>query len=208
MIALACLGLAACAESVDDASARRRNAGEAPGAADGQPPDTRVCTMQAKAYIGFGSTDPSLARRDQTADVDRARVKPFTALAGEYARVLGRTPESLASKGAVFDEAQPRWYQEPKATAGSVYTSYAVAFDGCLSFTSEDARFAEAPTATSAESTCRTMARRFWSRAATDEEVGACVAVAMTSSAAEPEPRRRWAYTCASVLGAAGFSAY
>jgi hypothetical protein len=52
------------------------------------------------------------------------------------------------------------------------------------------------------------MQHTFWNRAPNPDEVGACVDMATNGTASEPDPRRRWAYTCASVLTAAGFLSY
>jgi hypothetical protein len=52
------------------------------------------------------------------------------------------------------------------------------------------------------------MARKFWSRAPSDDEVKACTDVALTDTASEPDAKRRWAYTCASLLSASGFLTY
>ena len=55
--------------------------------------------------------------------------------------------------------------------------------------------------------------KKFWSRDATDVEAAACVQMAMVDSLTEVSgmstimttPQRRWAYTCAAVMSAAGF---
>ena len=41
---------------------------------------------------GFAGTELVADRVDQVAGMDRARVKPYSSLAGEYTRVLGKAP--------------------------------------------------------------------------------------------------------------------
>ena len=52
---------------------------------------------------------------------------------------------------------------------------------------------------------CQDQSRRFWSREPTEAELSTCVKVATEDTASESDPRRRWAYTCAALLTAAGF---
>jgi hypothetical protein len=52
------------------------------------------------------------------------------------------------------------------------------------------------------------MARTFWSRTASPDQTAACVDVAVTGAATVTDPRKRWAYACASVLSSAGFLTY
>ena len=46
------------------------------------------------------------------------------------------------------------------------------------------------------------------SSSSSQAEVDACVKVAMVDTTKETDPKRRWAYTCASVLTSAGFMTY
>jgi hypothetical protein len=196
--------LGACADDdLNPASRRARdeNGGEILGAEAPQCPADVGTT-----YVGFGKTN--LTQTRLKASGDRARIKPYEALAGELARVLGNTPASLAGAASALDAPPARWYVEPSANAGSVYTAYAVGFDACLTKTAVDAAYAAAPTAESATAECAAMARKLWSRAATPDELKACVDVATVGSASEPLPRRRWAYVCASLTTAAGFLTY
>ncbi|HWL85827.1 MAG TPA: hypothetical protein VNO21_08500 [Polyangiaceae bacterium] len=196
----------------------------------GNPPTTTtaICANFGAAYVGLGGADLTATRAEAVAGVDRGRSKPYSALVTEYARVLGAddNPTLLASSGATFDEPDARWYQEPQASAVSLYTAYRVAFDGCLQLTGVianasgsaqgDAKYGVAPDAQSAKTECQAWARKFWSRAPIDDEVRACIDVAVVSSRQETingtttdtAPARRWAYACASVLSATGFLAY
>ena len=106
-----------------------------------------------------------------------------------------------------FGEAPRRWYIEPLGSAVSLYTSYAIAFEGCLDAVSDTAH-ASAPTAQTAASECIRMERKFWSRTGSQEEVDACVKLATVDLSSEPDAHRRWAYVCASVLSATGFVSY
>ena len=85
-----------------------------------------------------------------------------------------------------------------------------------LTATATAAPYAVVPSNSTADTECRTWARKFWSRDATDPEVTACVQVAMVDSLKEASGMtsinttspRRWAYTCASVMAAAGFMTF
>lgn len=165
-----------------------------------------------KTYTGFAGTVLEVGRVDADVGVDRNRVKPFSALQTEYARVLGSTPTLLNGAATTFEPNMPRWLSEPQSNAVSLYTAYRIAFQGCLTATGADTKYTTAPTNTTAETECRTWARTFWSRTPTQAEVDMCVQVAMVDTAMEGNtpttPQRKWAYTCASVLSAAGFLTY
>jgi hypothetical protein len=156
------------------------------------------------SYQGFGGTRLEAGRADEEVGFDRDRVKGYDALAGEYARVLGTTPDLFNDLGSTFGEVPPRWYQEPQATAVSLYSSMRVAFVGCLDFTNS-ADFDAMPDATNAPLKCSAFATKFWSRDPDTDEVASCVDVALNGTANEPAARRKWAYTCASVLSSAPF---
>jgi len=135
-------------------------------------------------------------------------MKPFEVLAGEYARVLGTTPASLAGAADTFGSAPPRWHEEPAAGGVGAQTAHKVAFDGCLVYTREPAKYGSAPTSASAAEERAVMAKKFWSKTPSPDETSACVDVAVNPSASASNARRRWAYACASVLTAAGFLTY
>ncbi|WP_394833559.1 hypothetical protein LVJ94_44335 [Pendulispora rubella] len=229
--------LLSCAPSVVGCSAE--NPGECldeSGCAGNGPPHddpkkvVPLCADTGIAHVGLGGAELTAGRFEAVAGGDRGRSKPYSALASEYARVLGKDNNpSLLADGATattFGLPQARWSLEPQASAVSLYTAYRVAFDGCLQLTGAvanasgseqgDAKYATVPDAESAKTECQAWARKFWSRAAGPDEVQACVEVAVTSSLQETynakttntPPRRRWAYACASVLSATGFLAY
>src|SRR5207249_2846576 len=107
-----------------------------------------------------------------------------------------------------FGATPPRWFVEPESNAVSLYSAVRVAFVGCLGLTASDAQYGSAPDTTTATDVCGQFARRFWSRTAEPDELSNCVDVATSGSAAEPLPRRKWAYACASVLSSAPFLTY
>jgi hypothetical protein len=170
------------------------------------PTDPALCT--SKTYAGFENQELTNERQVLKLGMDRSRMKPYSALQTEYARVLGSSPASLAGSAATFGAPPARWYEEPQANAVALQTAYTIAFDGCLTYTATAAEYAKAPDATTAETQCSAMARKFWSKTPGPSEISACVEVATTGSAAEPDARRKWAYACASVLTSAGFLAY
>lgn len=172
------------------------------------PGDTaKVGCDQGFTYEGFGGVQLVVGRDEDDVGFDRDRVKPLSALRGEYARVLGKTPAVLDTLSNTFGSVPPRWYVEPEASAVSLFSSMRVAFAGCLELTASTA-FDAAPTAANAEGPCTAFAHKFWSRAPDADELASCVDVATNKTGAEPQARRKWAYACASVLSSAGFLTY
>jgi hypothetical protein len=171
------------------------------------PVDPATCTP-GKEFAGFDGKNLVADRLVANVGVDRGRFKPYDALAAEYKRVLGSTPASLAAAADTYGKPDPRWYDEPLAGGVVLQTSYSIAFDGCLTYTLAPADFAAAPTAATATTKCSEMARTFWSHTPSPDQITACVDMAVTGSATDTNPRRRWAYACASVLSSAGFLTY
>jgi len=177
------------------------------------PPPPARCDM-GKQYTGFAGTMLEAGRVDNDLGLERSRVKPYTALTGEYQRVLGNNPGLVAQSATTFGQDPARWLTEPTSSAVTVYTAFRIAFQGCLTITSvTGSPYATLPTNSTAATECAGWARKFWSRDATQPEIDACVQVAMVDSAKEgtntnPAASRRWAYACASVLSAAGFMTY
>ncbi|MBP9111523.1 MAG: hypothetical protein KBF88_01885 [Polyangiaceae bacterium] len=160
-----------------------------------------------KTYEGFGAPLEVGEGADE-AGKNRLRFKPFDALLGEMSRVIGVRPASISTQGEAFGQEPPRWLREPRASAISLVTFYNAAFDGCKQYVATPAEFAALPTDASADAQCNALAKRFWSRSPSPEEMAACKTFALTKSAKETDPRRRWAYVCASVLSSAGFLTY
>ena len=183
-----------------------------PGATDPgtNPPITPPMNQCAvgRTYIGFDGNPLQAGRQDGEIGADRLRIKPFSALAGEYQRVLGATPASLAAKASSFASDPPRWSSEPFASAVSLYTLLEVNFQGCNTLIGTQAQYAAAPNATTAATECTNFATKFWNRAPTQAEIDACVKVAVNDTTSETDVRKRWGYACAAVLTAAGFVSY
>jgi len=177
-----------------------------PDPGPGPGPDPAQCG--GKTFTGFDGMNLTSDRVVANIGVDRGRVKPFDALANEFDRVLGNTPASLAGSAATYGRPAARWYEEPAAGGVVLQTHYKIAFDGCLTYTADPPEFKTAPTAATATAKCGEMARKFWSRTASPDQIAACVDVAVTGAAKETNAPRRWAYACASVLTAAGFMTY
>ena len=181
---------------------------EVPVAPEVVPDPTNPATCnQGFTYQGFGGLRLEVGRGEETVGSDRDRVKPLSALTGEYARVLGTTPALLASLSNTFGNTPPRWYIEPQANAVSLYSSMRVAFVGCLNVTAT-ADYDVSPEPVVARTKCADFAHKFWSRAAAEEEIDACVLLVTTKTTEESQPRRKWAYACSSVLSAASFLTY
>jgi len=212
-----CLEHGTCLGSQSADTVSDPNAVDDAGADAGPSTSAPSCTVFGKPHIGLGGADLA-ATADGPMGGDRARAKPYTALLTEYGRVLGsqNTPSSIDETGSTFGIPADRWYLEPIASAVFVNTAFDVAFEGCLKLTG-DTKYAEAPTKASASVVCAEWSRRFWSRAATPDQIDACVSVAtetISETYGRPSvdettrattPKRRWAYACASVLTATGF---
>jgi hypothetical protein len=161
-----------------------------------------------RSYVGFGGTDMTVDRVNAPMGEDRDRQKPYTALTGEFPRVLGNTPGLLASMGPTFADPGPRWYEEAKPNAVSVYSAFRIAFQGCLSITASGATFQTSPDGNSAPPQCTQWTSAFWSRTPTNDEVAACSNFAVNQTTGETDPTRQWAYACASVLTASQFMSF
>ena len=209
---LVSLALAACADhaTIDIKMAKNPNQPVEPVVkvepVDPTAPVERVCD-QGYNYQGFGGLRLEVGRDEDQVGFDRDRVKPLTALRGEYARVLGTTPALLDSLSNTFGATPPRWYIEPESNAVSLYSSMRVAFVGCLSETTK-VEYDVMPDSINAREKCGEFAHRFWSRNANAEELDSCVDMVTTKTGEEPLARRKWAYACASVLSSASFLTY
>ncbi len=209
---MACLVGACAAEDGDHLSGQNPPGGpvdpnvDPPGPKPPGPVDPATCG--GKDFLGFDGKSLIGDRVVANVGVDRGRFKPYDALAAEYKRVLGNTPASLAGAADTFGKPEPRWYDEPQAGGVVLQTSYGIAFVGCLTYTETAAEYAAAPTTATATTQCTAMARTFWSRTASPDQIAACVDVAVKGSATEVSARKRWAYACASVLSSAGFLTY
>lgn len=165
------------------------------------------CDM-GKSYTGFAGTMLEAGRVDLDVGVERSRMKPFSALQGEYTRTLGNTPGLLASSQSTFAIEPARWLVEQQGSAINLYQAYRIAFQGCLTATATATQYGVVPSNTTAASECTTWGRKFWSRTPNQAEIDSCVQVAMVDTSSESNTRRRWAYTCAAVLSATGFMTY
>lgn len=194
---VAVLTVAGCAGQIDNT-----------GDDDGSGSDDPVECEQARAYVGFGATDLTATRPKIEPGSDRLRLKPFTALSAEYRAALGLTAFDTSAFAATFGRPPARWFQEPQASANTIYGAFALAFDACTQQTADDTRYAAAPDATSAGANCREYARRAWHREASDGEAATCVDYAVNKTNPADAPRKRWSYACAAVLSASGFLTY
>jgi len=181
-----------------------------PDAVDPKASTMLTCSVtDGKLYKGFGGINLAAGRVTEVAkDGDRYRVKPYTALSGEYTRVMGAVPPSLTANAATFAAAPDRWFVDTQASAVTLFTSYRVAYEAALTVAAADAKYAAAPTEDTATANCTAFARQAWNRLPNPDEVNACKKVALVETLAETDIKARWAYTLASVLTAAGFLAY
>lgn len=198
--------LAACGQADDLADRRSRTRGGENG--DVQP-EALLCNdpKAGRSYVNFDGEKLEAKRLDEGGSVNRARFKPFGVMAGEYQRVLGNTPASLAGAEAAFGAAPARWFAEQPLSGTALNATFSVSFDACLEHTKGDA-FAAAPTDDTAKEFCSTTIRKAWSRAGSPEEIGACVELATKKLDAEADAHRRWSYVCASIMSSSNFLTY
>ena len=200
------LGLVACD---DDPNALLGSRGpNAAGGVDGTTgPAALECTAEAKgrSYALFDGSKLEASRANENFGVNRARLKPYDVLAGEFQRVLGVTPPSLAGAASSFDAPPPRWFAETKYGGVAVHAMFDISFEACGAWTKTRPEMATAPTAETARAQCSEHMRKAWSRTPAPEEVDACVDLATTKVSSEPDARRRWSYVCASVLSSSQF---
>ncbi len=162
-----------------------------------------------KSYKGFEGTSVDVGATAEEAGKNRLRIKPFDVIGSEIKRVMNvDVSSSLTSLADTFGAAPIRWYDEPSSNAVSTIAMYEVAFEACLTYTATPAEFAAAPAQDTATAACTAMERKFWSRTPNPTEISACANNAVVNTVAEKDARRRWAYTCAAVLSAAGFATY
>ena len=182
----------------------------APSDDDEQQPDQPdpVTCEQTRSYTGFAGQALEMDRPAIAAGADRMRLKPYAALAAEYARALGLTTVNTAFYASTFGRAPARWYLEPAAGANPIYAAFSLAYSACNQMTASRAELAAAPDATNADAACRDFARAAWHREATDDEAAACATFAVEKTKPTDPPAKRWAYACASVLTSSGFLAY
>ena len=217
---LATLGIlgasaAACGADDPDALAGRHTAGPAadPAASGANPNDPNAapgaleCTVKpdGRSYLLFDGSKLEGTRVNENVGVNRARLKPFDVMQGEYQRVLGLVPASLAASAGSFDEPPERWFAEAEHSGVSLNAIFDISFDGCLEYTKTAADYAAAPTDATATTMCGALMRKAWSKTAAPEEIASCTTLATTKLATEPDARRRWAYVCASILSSSQF---
>src|SRR5258706_9197998 len=89
----------------------------------GQPPAPPARCDMGKQYTGFAGTMLEAGRIDNDMGLERARVKPYSALTADYQRVLGSNPALVAQSATTFGQDPARWLTEPTSPAGTVYTA-------------------------------------------------------------------------------------
>ena len=174
------------------------------------PPATLECTVapQGRTYKGFDGLALEANRINENVGINRTRIKPYSAMSEEYARVLGSVPASLATQGDSFTASPARWFEEPQATGVGLATLYGVGFEGALAYAKSDVKFAQAPTAQSAPVECAAFMTKAWMRTPIPSEIQQCATFATTGLAKETVAQRKWAYVFASVLSATRFITY
>lgn len=212
LAALAFFGATASACSDDPGALTGGNGPSDPGSS-GAPDDPSAtpaalqCTQKpdGRSYVLFDGTKLEDSRVNENVGVNRARLKPFNVLQGEYQRVLGLVPASLAASGGSFDEPPARWYAEAQHSGVSLNAIFDISFEGCAALTKTAPEYAAAPTTETATTMCSSLMRKAWSRSASPEEITSCTNLATQKLSAEPDARKRWTYVCSSILSSSQF---
>ena len=206
------VALTACAAEDDPLSGRtsRNGADGTSGGGEGEgegTPAALQCTEkpEGRSYKNFDGNLLELQRVNENVGINRARLKPFAVMAGEYQRVLGLVPASLAGSAGSFDEPPARWYAEAQHSGVSLNAIFSISFEGCQAYTKTAPEYGAAPTAETAATVCSTLMRKAWSRAASPYEIASCVKLATTKLNDEPDARRKWTYVCSSILSSSQF---
>lgn len=206
------VALTACASEDDPLAGRaNRNGGDGTGnGGEGEgegTPAALQCTdkPEGRSYKNFDGNLLELQRVNENVGVNRARLKPFAVMAGEYQRVLGLVPASLAGSAGSFDEPPARWFAEAQHSGVSLNAIFGISFEGCQGYTKTAPEYGTAPTAETAATVCSTLMRKAWSRAASPDEISSCVKLATTKLNDEPDARRKWTYVCSSILSSSQF---
>jgi hypothetical protein len=168
-------------------------------------PAALKCTQgpNGRSYVLFDGSKLEAKRDNENVGINRARVKPYPTLEKEFQRVLGVVPPSLKNSAASFDSPATRWFQEADLSGVSLNAFASIAFEACSAYTKSASEFASAPTEESAKEQCKKLMRKAWSRSASPDEISGCAKLATTIN--ESDVRKKWAYTCTSVLSAAQF---
>lgn len=206
---VAALLVAACGDDPDSLTGGGKGpdgTGQGRSNPDGVSPELQ-CTDKpsGKSYVLFDGSKLEETRVNENVGLNRARLKPYDVLAGEYKRVLGVVPASLASAAGSFDAPPARWYAEAQHSGVSLNAFFDISFQGCMDYAKADADLAALPTADTANAECAKLMRKAWSRTAAPEEVAACSKLATQTLAAETNPQRRWAYVCSTILSSSQF---
>jgi hypothetical protein len=198
----------ACTEDANSLTGGRQNTPGQNGEAEGEgTPAALQCTEkpEGRSYVLFDGSKLEGNRANENVGVNRARFKPYSVMAGEYQRVIGVIPKSLATAGASFDDPPARWYEEAAHSGVSLNAQFDISFEACVEHVKTPPELAQAPNADTAKTFCSSLMRKAWSKTAQPAEVDGCVELATKKLETEPDVRRRWAYVCASILSSSHF---
>ncbi|NOU32466.1 MAG: hypothetical protein HOO96_31560 [Polyangiaceae bacterium] len=233
VLGIAVAGLLACSsegdgEIIDPAGASSGN-NNASSSSSGQPEGPKSCRDTMTNYTGLGSKALAAGRVDGKQDdkqntvvIDRHRVKPFQVLVDDMHRILGTANQAnmdtlITGSADAFGAPPNRWFAEPQASAVTLFTTYRIAFRGCLQYANTVPAWTQQPNATTAAAECATLAAKVWDTVPSKAEIDACVAVATdeTEFAKVPAPtgpvtdaKTKWAYACASVFESNKFTSF
>jgi hypothetical protein len=230
VLGIAMAGLLACASEDSDTlnpPDNNTSSGNNTSSSSGQPEGPKSCRDTMTNYAGLGSKALAAGRVDGKQDdkanivvVDRHRVKPFQTLVDDMHRILGTANQANMDAlitGSVdsFGAAPARWFSEPQASAITLFTTYRIAFRGCLQYANTVPAWSQQPNATTAAAECSTLAAKAWDSVPSKAEIDACVAVATDETefakvtpTAVTDAKTKWAYACASIFESNKFTSF
>lgn len=174
----------------------------------------RACGIVPKAYTGLDGKLLARDRDETPSSQDIMRIKPFTALLGDYRRIFGTPPRAAFDAASTFGVVPPRWFAEPQAGAISLFAAHRIAFAGCVSLMPSHEAWATMPSEEEARSQCTQWGREFWGHPPDTAQRETCVKFvtndALFSGATPPVTNagERWAAGCAMMLTTEEFLSY
>ncbi len=122
------------------------------------------------------------------------RVKSFSALKADFARVFGAAPPFLEDAEGAFPPVPEYWFRAPELGAVTLNVLVNAAVQSC------QGELMPPLEAAAVRTQCQDWARRMWLRDATEDELSSCVQTALTITADLRNPRQQLEFACASMM--------
>src|SRR6185436_12997894 len=122
---------------------------------------------------------------------DRYQLKEYAIYSTELTRAIGVVPTKITNQGTTFNAPPVRWDIPQELAAPSMNTFFNAAFEGCLTYTGTATNYAANPTATTAQTECAAMQKKFWMKIPSAADTTSCVNFATSAANNDANPRRR-----------------